>query len=192
LSTFVRMYQTFKKRQEIKIIRLTRLALVIPVFLAFVAIAYGQNPAVARETNPNLQIVDASWIARGGTLSIGEGWKNEVEVPYPQQFRNQVVSRATVLVKNTGGKQIRNFDLEYIFQDARSEFLRYRFHAKTNLKPGHTKKFTQDIYEKVGRYRNRYTPIKAPFATLLATNDARKKIIVRRIEYTDGSVWERP
>jgi len=173
-------------------IKLTRLARVIPVCLAFAAVTYGQNPAAVRETNPNLQIVDASWIAQGGTLSIGERWKNKVEVPHPQQFRNQVVSRATVLVMNTSGKQIKNFDLEYIFQDARSEFLRYRFHAKANLKPGHTKKFTQDIYEKVGRYRNRYTPVKSPFGTLLKTNEAETKIIVRRIEYADGSIWERP
>ena len=169
-----------------------RFSLIALLILAFAAVAYAQNPAVAREANPNLQIVDAQWVARGGTLSIGERWKGELEVPNPQQFRNPVVSRATVLVKNTGGKQIKNFDLEYIFHDAHSEFLRYRFHAKTSLKPGHTKKFTQDIYEKVGRYRERYTPIKSPYGIFLKTNEAKTKIIVRRIEYADGSVWERP
>jgi hypothetical protein len=181
---------TLKKNGEILIMRVSLIVLVI---LAFAAVTYAQNPAVAREANPNLQIVDAQWIARGGTLSIGEGWKGVLEVPHPQQFRTPVVSRATVLVKNTGGKQIKNFDLEYIFQDVRNaEFLRYRFHAKTNLKPGHTRKFVQDIYEKVGRYRYRYTPIKSRFDTLLKTNEAATKIIVRRIEYADGSVWERP
>ena len=170
-----------------------KLSLISLLVLSFAAVAYCQNPAIARETSLNLQIVDAQWIARGGTLSIGERWKGEVEVPHPQKSRNQVVSRATVLVKNTSSKPIKNFDLEYVFQDARNaEFLRYRFHAKTNLKPGHTQKFTQDIYEKVGRYRNRYTPIKSGFDTLLKTNEAETKIIVRRIEFTDGSVWERP
>lgn len=181
----------FKKKVEANIMRLSLIAVLI---LALAAITYGQNPAIARETSLNLQIVDAQWIARGGNLTIGERfWKGELEVPHPQQFRNPVYSRATVLVKNTGNKPIKNFDLEYIFQDARNaEFLRYRFHAKTNLKPGHTKKFLQEIFEKAGRYRYRYTPIKSPFDTLLKTNEAKTKIIVRRIEFADGSVWERP
>ncbi|HMH43976.1 MAG TPA: FxLYD domain-containing protein [Pyrinomonadaceae bacterium] len=170
-----------------------RFSLVALLILAFAAVAYAQNPAIPREANPNLQIVDAQWVARGGTVSIGERWKGEVEVPHPQKSRNQVVSRATVLVKNTSNKPIKNFDLEYVFQDAgNTEFLRYQFHVKTNLKPGHTSKFVQDIYEKAGRYRYRYTPVKSRFDTLLKTNEAATKIIVRRIEYADGSVWERP
>lgn len=170
-----------------------RFSLIALFILAFAAVAYGQNPAIARGANPHLQVVDASWIARGGELTIGERWKGEVEVPKPQQFRSQVTSRATVLVKNTSNKPIRNFDLEYVFQDAgNTEFLRYQFHVKTNLKPGATKKFTQDIFEKVGKYRYRYAPIKSPFDTLLKTNKANTKITVSRIEYSDGSVWERP
>lgn len=170
-----------------------RLSLIAVLILALAAITYGQNPAIARETSPNLQITDAQWIARGGNLTIGERWKGELEVPHPQEFRTQVVSIATVRVKNTSSKPIKNFDLEYVFQEAHNaEFLRYRFHAKTNLKPGHTRKFVQDIYEKAGRYRYRYTPVKSRFDTLLATNNASTKVIVRRIEFADGSVWERP
>ncbi|HMH43977.1 MAG TPA: FxLYD domain-containing protein [Pyrinomonadaceae bacterium] len=167
-----------------------KLSLITLLVLSFAAVAYGQNPVVAREANPNLQIVDARWIARGGTLVYPE---KEPAPLHMTPSRDQVASTAAVLVTNTSGKTIKNFDLEYIFQDVRNaEFLRYRFHAKANLKPGHTRKFVQDIYEKAGRYRYRYSPIKSRFDTLLATNDASTKVIVRRIEYADGSVWERP
>jgi len=166
-----------------------RFSLVALLILAFAVVAYGQKPAIACEANPNLQIVDANWFAKGGTLEYPQNYAGLYETPH----RNQVVSTAAVLVKNTSGKTIKSFDLDYVFADAgNSEFLRYRFHAKGSLKVGKTKKFSQDIFEKAGRYRKRYSLTHLKFAKLLATNEAQTRVIVCRIEYADGSVWERP
>jgi hypothetical protein len=107
--------------------------------------------------------------------------------------RTPVNCRPRVLLQNTGAKTIKAFDLDFIFLDyTGAEFLRYTFHAKKTMKAGSVKEFAQDVFQKVGDKRKNYTPVKPSIDVLLRTKDAVQKVRVQRIEYADGSVWERP
>jgi hypothetical protein len=116
------------------------------------------------------------------------------ELRHPNRKRRPVDSHPRVLLQNTGTKTIKAFDLDFVFLDPQTtvEFLRYRFHAKRTMKAGSVKEFSQDVFQKVGDKRRNYTPGKPSIDVLLRTNEAVQKVRVQRIEYADGSIWERP
>jgi hypothetical protein len=108
--------------------------------------------------------------------------------------RTPINCSATVVLQNASAKMVKAFSLDYVFMDpqTRGEFLRYEFHAKKRMSPGKSSKITQDIFQKVGKYRKFYTPIKPQSEILLRTKEALTKVVIKRIEYSDGSVWQRP
>lgn len=175
-----------------------RFSLIALLILAFAAVAHSQVDAVSSEPNPNLEIVKAKWqIGLGGYNGIGMGFSNPADRAgiansghtghVPLDFA------AKLLVKNTSAKTMTGFDLDYLFLDAAgSEFLRYRFHAKVDIKPGQEKQLKQKVHQDTGNYRKSYTPLKPDNERLLKSRFSVTRLIVRRIEYADGSVWERP
>ncbi len=91
-----------------------------------------------------------------------------------------------VKLKNTGSKKIRRLVWDYVFTDPGTtiEAGRRRFVSKTSIKPGATRKLSV-------RLRS------GPTGTVDATKADKKerdqyseKVIIRRIEYADGSVWQ--
>jgi hypothetical protein len=169
-------------------------------FIILVAgiVANGQIPASASKSDSALKIQDSMWIANGGEVYSG-GWGGAEFFPAEEMRftggkRQPVDCRARVLLQNTGGKTIKAFDLDFIFLDPQTnvEFLRYRFHAKKTMKAGAVKEFSQQVYQKVGDKRNNYNPVRPSIDVLLRTKDAAKDVRMQRIEYADGSVWERP
>ena len=169
------------------------LSLVCLIVMAGI-VANGQILVSVSKSDSDLKIHDSMWIAHGGDVYTG-GWGG-VEFMPSELMRftggkpRPVDCRARVLLQNTGGKTIKAFDLDFIFLDPRTnvEFLRYRFHAKKTMKAGAIKEYGQDVFQKKGE---NYTPFKPSIDTLLRTKDAVKKVQLRRIEYADGSVWER-
>ena len=109
--------------------------------------------------------------------------------PPSSKHLTPVDCQATVLVKNTGSKTIKAFDLDWVFRDPadNSELLRYRFHAKTNIKPGNSKSIVQDVYQKIGKYHKRYTPLKPSKLLLLRTKYLQPRFVFQRIKYSDGT-----
>ena len=92
-------------------------------------------------------------------------------------------------LKNAGSKAIRAVYLDYIFRDQTTgqEFLRYQFRANRRIQPGQTKNLRQDIYEKVGEHRKSLVPIKPSLEVVLKTQDVPTELVIRRIEYIDGT-----
>ena len=84
-------------------------------------------------------------------------------------------------VKNTSQKQVTELQWDYVFADPRTrlEQFRYHFASRTKIKPGKSAKIT--IYSTATPY--------------LIVNAAKaqaqehEKIVLRRIMYADGSVW---
>ena len=93
-----------------------------------------------------------------------------------------------VKISNTGTKKIREIDWEYVFvdSDTGSEAGRHQFTSRVDLSPGKSK----TIYG-----TSLYTPASIVHVTKSGTDSMDRfseRIIIRRIEYKDGSVWERP
>ncbi|HKR01804.1 MAG TPA: hypothetical protein VJT09_14080 [Pyrinomonadaceae bacterium] len=92
-------------------------------------------------------------------------------------------------ISNTGAKKIREIEWEYVFTDAETgrESGRHQFTSKVNLSPGKSK----TVYG---------TSVYTPASVVHVSKSGKKEtldqfsesVIIRRIEYMDGSVWERP
>ena len=97
--------------------------------------------------------------------------------------------RAVLTLQNTGNKTIRAVHLDYVFRDRATgqEFLRYQFRANRRIKPGQTKKLTHDIYEKFGKHRKSFIPIKPSLEVVLKSRESPTDLVIRRIEYIDGT-----
>ena len=100
--------------------------------------------------------------------------------------------RAVLTLQNTGNKTIRAVHLDYVFRDrvTRQEFLRYQFRANHRIKPGQTKKLKHEIYERVGEHRKSFLPITPGLDVVLRTQEAQIDLLIRRIEYVDGTSSE--
>ena len=170
-----------------------RFSLIALLMLASAAVAHSQIPgAVSSEPNPNLQVVKAKW------QKYNPPADNSIDFWHTNPFRytsggSHLNFIASLLVKNTSAKTIRAFYVDYLFLDATgSEFLRYGFHASVDIKPGQEKQLKQKVHQESGNYRNRYRPLKPDNEQLLKSRFSVTRLIVRRIEYADGTVWERP
>lgn len=98
---------------------------------------------------------------------------------------------AVMTLHNAGNKTIRAIHLDYIFRNKASseEFLRYQFRAKAKIRPGTTRKLKQRIYQRAGKYRDAFLPIRPTPELALKTRESVTHLVVNRIEYSDGTIW---
>lgn len=92
-----------------------------------------------------------------------------------------------VSVKNTGTKVIKTLDWDYIFfdKDSQTEVGRHQFTSQEKINPGKNKEL------------NVFLPV--PPTKTISVNELNKKerlslkeqVIIVRVEYSDGSVWQR-
>ncbi len=96
--------------------------------------------------------------------------------------------RYTVKLRNGGGKTIKSIDWDYLFIDSATgqEAARHQFTSDDTIKPGKTKEVSV-LYLT--------PPVKTISAKALGKKDTapfQERVIVARILYSDGSVWQRP
>ena len=94
----------------------------------------------------------------------------------------------TVTVKNSGGKAIRAIDWDYIFFDraTETEIGRQQFTSEEKIAPGKTK----DLIVKITK-----PPTQTISLTALNNNERGSldgRVILVRIDYADGTSWQRP
>ena len=178
------------------------------LILLLATVANGQPQLARLKEHPDLKIVSFQWLASGGnSFPIGwnDGSSNGGISPTVSNWgvapardagglprsgrRTPFHCRAVIRLKNSGSKTVRAVYLDYVFRDQATgeEFLRYQFKANQRIKPGHTKKLRQEIYEKAGKHRRSFLPTKPSLDTVLRTREAQTNLIIRRIEYIDGS-----
>ena len=181
----------------------------LSLLILFLApVANGQVQKEKLKDHPTLKIVSFQWLASGGNSFPGwsdansnggisptvSNWgvspSGETGSGLPSSGRGTPFHcRAVIKLKNSGSKTISAVYLDYIFRDRATgdEFLRYQFQAKERIKPSDTKKLTQEIYEKAGKRRKSFLPIKPSLDVVLRTREAQTDLLIRRIEYIDGS-----
>jgi hypothetical protein len=170
-------------------------------------VANGQPQEARLKEHPTLKIVRFVWLATGGNSFPGwsDGSSNGGIFPTVSNWGvarggdgfgstirfvgTPFYCRATITLKNSGSKTIRAVYLDYLFRDQATgeEFLRYQFQSNVRIKPGNTRKLTHEIYEKVGKHRKSFLPIKPSLDVVLRTRDAQTDLLIRRIEYIDGT-----
>lgn len=107
--------------------------------------------------------------------------KKTKDTPEPGQVKTYVY-RAKV--KNTGSKTIRSIDWGYNFTDpeTQQELGRHLYTTKVKIRPG------QDN-ELVGRSAK---PQTSTISVKNAGKDLGEQVVIYRVEYEDGSVWQPP
>jgi hypothetical protein len=91
-------------------------------------------------------------------------------------------------IKNTGARTIKAIDWDYIFLDAvsRSELGRQQFTSEEKIDPGKARELT---------IRIRKPPTQTISVSSFEKNEREvlsEQVMVVRIEYTDGTFWQRP
>lgn len=96
--------------------------------------------------------------------------------------------RYKVLLTNTGSKTIRLVDWDYVFLDpnTREEVARHQFTSEETIKPGKSKEVSV-LYLT--------PPVKTVSAGILTQKEPMpftEQVVIARIQYSDGSVWQLP
>jgi hypothetical protein len=113
-----------------------------------------------------------------------ESAASKAQQPAPPRY----VFRYKVLVKNGGTKSIKAIDWDYIFfaRDTQTEIGRQQFTSEDSIGPGKTKELNVLIRK----------PPTRTISVMVLDKDERKtlsdQVVVVRVEYTDGSVWQQP
>lgn len=96
--------------------------------------------------------------------------------------------RYTVKVRNDGGKTIKSVDWDYLFIDPSDgrEVARHQFTSDETVKPGKTKELSV-LYLT--------PPVKTISAKMLGKKEPmpfQERVVLARVLYSDGSVWQQP
>jgi hypothetical protein len=96
--------------------------------------------------------------------------------------------RYEVQIRNTGEKTIKLIDWDYIFldPDMLKEVARHQFTSDDTVKPGKSKKISVFYL---------HPPVKTVSVEMLSKKNMAKfkeQVVLMRIQYSDGSVWQRP
>ena len=95
--------------------------------------------------------------------------------------------RYKVVLANTSSKTVSLVDWDYVFLDPNTQevIARHQFTSEEKIKPGKTKEVSV-LYLT--------PPVKTVTAEMLARKDSllTERVVVMRIEYSDGSIWPQP
>ncbi|MCS6805684.1 MAG: hypothetical protein RMM98_14330 [Acidobacteriota bacterium] len=88
-------------------------------------------------------------------------------------------------VQNTGTKTIKLIDWDYVFLDpeTQAEVGRHQFTSEEKIGPGKKKDLEVFIKSPPGRIVS---------ANVYNSEGLHERVVIVRVEYTDGSVWQRP
>lgn len=114
--------------------------------------------------------------------------QNEAEAKARQTDPPRDAYRYKVALRNDGQKTIKSIDWDYLFLDpvTQQEVARHQFTSDDTIKPGKSKEISV-------LYLN--PPVKTVNAKLLGKKGEpafKEQVLIARIQYSDGSVWQRP
>ena len=96
--------------------------------------------------------------------------------------------RYGVQIRNTGAKLIKLVDWDYIFLDPNTlkEVARHQFTSDDTIKPGKSKEISVFYL---------HPPVKTVSIKMLSKKNManfKEQVVLMRIQYSDGSIWQRP
>lgn len=162
-----------------------KLAVVVIVMLLFVARAVvdsGAAQKTAERTDAVAEVVGFEWKYQG--YGSAETVSDESDTLSMKSKRSTIYVfkyTAKATLKNTATKTIKAVEWNYVFVDADSqkELKRYKILSKQQILPSETQTLAKDIF----------LNLKEDTRHL---KNGRQKILLTRIEYTDGSNWRAP
>ncbi|MGI9167306.1 MAG: hypothetical protein ACR2G5_13175 [Pyrinomonadaceae bacterium] len=123
------------------------------------------------------------------TGSNGKRARMQPLLPHNMRIlRSRYIFRYKVTVKNDSSKTIKSVDWDYVFLDAstETEINRQQFTSEEKISPGKIKELNIIVAR---------SPTMAISVNALSKNERdglNEQVVVMRIDYADGSVWQRP
>jgi hypothetical protein len=161
-----------------------KVAVVIIIMLLFIALASSSAAQKKAETNEAAlaEVVGFEWKYQGyGSVETVRDESNTISVKSKRGTIYVFKYTARASLKNTATKTIKAVEWNYVFVDAESgkELKRYKILSKQQILPMETQTLAKDIF----------LNLKEDTRHL---KTGRQKILLTRIEYTDGSNWRAP
>jgi hypothetical protein len=105
---------------------------------------------------------------------------------YLRTYRNAAV----VTIRNDGPKAIKAISYDFLFlkPEDGEELLRYQFHNRVNIGAGESKTLTTAVAD---RRAEHFRPIGGIGSEVSASGRIGYRVVINRIEYADGSIWQR-
>ena len=156
-----------------------KLAALITLLLVWLAGAVAVQKTTPDETKPAAEVLGFEWKYQGygSAETVHEGtdtlsMKSKRGVVYVFRYT------AKLNLKNLAAKTIKAVEWNYVFVDPESgkELKRYKILSKQQIPPNETQMLVKDIF----------FDLKESTRHL---NTGKQKILLARIEYTDGSSW---
>lgn len=149
------------------------------LLLALVGASAVAQKLGADEAKPAAEVLGFEWKYQG--YASAETVRDETDTLSMKSKRGVVyVFRYTakVSLKNLSAKTIKAVEWNYVFVDPESskELKRYKFQSKQQIQPNESQTLTKDIFFSL-KENTRHL------------NIGKQKILLARIEYTDGSTW---
>jgi len=136
---------------------------------------------------PDVSILSFDWkyagYGRAETVSENDRIPANSSTAYKISRRTIYVFKYTarVTLKNSGAKTIKSVSWDYVFADAKDqkELKRYKLQSRQQILPGQTQAVSRDVGLD-------------PKDNTQHISIGKQSVEITRIEYADGSVWQRP
>lgn len=180
--------------------------------LGFFFVLLAGSVAAQKVQPPQLELHRLIWIEAGyPSCDKCSGDTQTSAAYYARKFEKRKFKNfALAKLRNNGARAINSMDLDFVFTDiaTKQEFLRYRMHSDRQIKPGAEKDISQRVRDANFEASN-YSPTQPGQAILSRTtlawpvnapivNKGRVRptdllsLEIVRVEYADGSVWQKP
>lgn len=92
-----------------------------------------------------------------------------------------------VTIRNEGSKKIKAISYDFIFVNTQNdkEWFRYQFRNRRSIGTGETKTLTNETTDK------RIETVRPASVEPATGLNSEVRVVINRIEYTDGSIWRR-
>jgi hypothetical protein len=160
------------------------------------ALLAGSTPLRAESgqtTAPEIEIVKSYWGVHGPPADPCDNCPPLSGAAQDSMWRNRPVKYVAIAeLRNRSAKTIKSLDVDFVFTDPATgvEYLRYRVHSERSI--GRGKKVEVRRFVRDAKKENGYTPALPDEAILSRIGNTTPRLEFARIEYADGSVWNRP
>ena len=152
---------------------------------------FASADALREQSRNEVRLANARNAADKGTVGRTEtqiNRQNEAEAKARQTAPPRDGYRYKVTLRNDGQKVIKSIDWDYLFIDplTRQEMAHHQFASDDTIKPGKSKQISV-LYL--------VPPVKTISAAMLSKKEPtpfEEQVVLVRVLYSDGSVWQRP
>jgi hypothetical protein len=170
--------------------------------VAFVVTAVAQTPTTKND-QLEVKLTHADWHATRNPWHLGcadcaglpqaavDYKVNDINKSRAKYEAKRPKYEASATLQNKSARTVKSVSVDFVFLEIPTgrELVRYPLQSELTILPGHKKKIERDIFDTAKDIAN-FSPPQGE--SLLQMGPVRVRVVISRVEYADGSVWELP